>query len=97
MHPGIAQGDLAGKTLIQRSYVSKLLTSLENNKYIIREQENKSKQIIAVKNYITELGEETYKNIQSILVNEMSELISSYERDEPDKIKDISQSSASAS
>ena len=37
MQPGIAQGDLARKTLIQRSYVSKLLTSLENDKYITGE------------------------------------------------------------
>lgn len=41
LNPGITQGDLARKISIQRNYVSKLLSALENNGYITREQKTK--------------------------------------------------------
>ncbi len=86
LNPGITQGDLARKISIQRNYVSKLLAALENNKYIKREQETKSKRIIAVKSYITKEGEEIYSKTRDILVNEAMLLFSEKEIKELDEI-----------
>lgn len=87
LNPGITQGDLARKISIQRNYVSKLLSSLENNGYITREQKTKSKQIIAVKNYITKKGEEIYKESRDIIVREAMLL---FTEEEIDELNDIS-------
>ncbi len=87
LNPGITQGDLARKISIQRNYVSKLLSALENNGYITREQKTKSKQIIAVKNYITKKGEEIYKESRDIIVREAMLL---FTEEEIDELNDIS-------
>lgn len=88
LNPGITQGDLARKTSIQRNYVSKILSGLENNKYIKREQETKSKQIIAVKSFVTKEGEKVYLESREILVREARQLFTDQEIFE---LSDISQ------
>ena len=88
-NPGITQGDLARSLSIQRTYVSKILSSLEDREYITREQEKKSKQIIAVKSYPTEKGKEVHRNSRKILVQEAYEIFSEKERDELEDVGNI--------
>ncbi len=88
LNPGINQGDLARTTSIQRNYVSKLLLALENDGYITREQETKSKQIIAVKSYITKKGEKIYKEARNIILNEALKMFNEQDINE---LNDISQ------
>lgn len=87
MNPGITQGDLARKISIQRNYVSKLLSDLENNGYISREQKTKSKQIIAVKSYITHKGENIYAESRDILLQEALKMFTEQDIEE---LNDIS-------
>ncbi len=88
-NPGITQGDLARSLSIQRTYVSKILSSLEDREYITREQEKKSKQIIAVKSYATDKGKEIHKQSRNILVQEANELFSEKEKEELDNVSHI--------
>ncbi len=87
LNPGINQGDLARKISIQRNYVSKLLSTLENSGYITREQETKSKQIIAVKSYITKNGEDIYKESRDII---LSEALQMFTEQDIEELNDIS-------
>ena len=87
LNPGITQGDLARKISIQRNYVSKLLSALENNGYISREQKTKSKQIIAVKSYITHKGENIYAESRDILLQEALKMFTEQDIEE---LNDIS-------
>ncbi len=89
LNPGITQGDLARSLSIQRTYVSKILSSLESRNYITREQKTKSKQILAVKSYATEKGKEIHKQSRNILVQEAYEIFSEKERDELEDVGNI--------
>lgn len=89
LNPGITQGDLARRLSIQRTYVSKILSSLESRQYITREQKTKSKQIIAVQSFATEKGEKTLKEARNILIQETFQTFSQEEREQLFEITQI--------
>ena len=53
---------------MQRSYLCKLLSKLENEGYIKREEKIKGKRQVVISIYITEKGEEIQKRMYSILI-----------------------------
>ena len=62
-NPGIIQMDIAKKISMQRGYVSKLLTKLENSGYIKKEEGIRGKQQIVFRCFLTNEGERIYQKI----------------------------------
>ena len=67
-YPGSIQMEIAKKICMQRSYLCKLLSKLENEGYIKREEKIKGKRQVVISIYITEKGEEIQKRMYSILI-----------------------------
>lgn len=63
LNPGIIQLEIAKNILMKRSYVCKFLAELEEKGFIRRESALRGKRQIVYKNYITPLGEKTYKDV----------------------------------
>lgn len=63
LNPGIIQLEIAKNILMKRSYVCKFLAELEEKGFIRREPALRGKSQIVYKNYITPLGEKTYKDV----------------------------------
>lgn len=67
-YPGSIQMEIAKKICMQRSYLCKLLTKLENGGYIKREEKIKGKRQVVLATYITKKGEEIHKKMYSICI-----------------------------
>lgn len=70
-NPGCIQMEIAKKLFMQRSYLCKILTKLEEDGYIRREQKIKGKRQVVMAVYLTEKGEEIYKKMHVILRDEV--------------------------
>lgn len=70
-NPGCIQMEIAKKLFLQRSYLCKILTKLEEDGYIRREQKIKGKRQVIMAVYLTEKGEEIYKQMHVILRDEV--------------------------
>lgn len=70
-NPGCIQMEIAKKLFMQRSYLCKILTKLEEDGYIRREQKIKGKRQVVMAVYITPKGEEIYKQMHVILRDEV--------------------------
>ena len=86
LNPGIIQLEIAKKISMQRSYVCKLLTKLEENNYITRESYNKSKRQIVYKIFLTDLGLQTYTNIRNIMMEEFFKVSTPAEREQAEDV-----------
>ncbi|MBR1617462.1 MarR family transcriptional regulator [bacterium] len=69
--PGIIQLNIAKQISMQRSYVSKLLSKLEQKGYIRKEEGIKGKKKTTVKSFLTLRGEKTYLEIHNYLQKEI--------------------------
>ena len=67
-YPGSIQMEIAKKICMQRSYLCKLLTKLEEDGYITREKKIKGKRQVVISIYITQKGEEIQKKMYSLLI-----------------------------
>ena len=67
-YPGSIQMEIAKKICMQRSYLCKLLSKLENEGYIKREEKIKGQRQVVIAIYITDKGEKIQKKMYSILI-----------------------------
>ena len=65
--PGIIPIEIAREISMQRSYVCKLISKLEQSRFVKQEEGIRGKRQIIIKNYITEKGEKEYNNILEII------------------------------
>lgn len=70
-YPGCIQMEIAKKVCMQRSYLCKILTKLEEADLIKREKKIKGKRQIVLSVYITPKGEELYKRMHSVFKKEI--------------------------
>lgn len=78
-YPGMIQVELANKIAIQSSYISKILTKLENLGYIKREQSVRGTRQVVYKLYVTESGNDLYKKVQKMIKIKINEQLSDEE------------------
>ena len=64
-NPGLIQMDIAKKLFMQRSYLCKLLSKLEEGGFILREKTIKGKRQSVIKVYATEKG----RKMHSVMIN----------------------------
>jgi DNA-binding MarR family transcriptional regulator len=84
---GLNQNELAYLTLRNKSSLTRLLTKMENKKYIIRKQSETDKRINNV--FLTDLGSKTYKKTRPVikdLIKIMEQNISMVEKDQTIKV-----------
>ena len=62
---GLNQNELAFLTLRSKSSLTRLLSKMENKKYIIRKQSNEDKRVNNV--YLTDLGKEIFKKTKPVI------------------------------
>jgi len=80
---GLNQNELAFLTLRNKSSLTRLLTKMENKKYIIRKQSEKDKRINKV--YITDLGKEIFQKSRptiKYMMDTVEQNISSQEKEQ---------------
>jgi len=80
---GLNQNELAFLTLRNKSSLTRLLTKMENKKYIVRKQSEKDKRINKV--YITDLGKEIFQKSRptiKYMMNTVEQNISSQEKEQ---------------
>ncbi len=70
-YPGCIQMEIAKKVCMQRSYLCKLITKLEDIGLIAREKKIKGKRQVVLAVYITQEGEELYKEMHSVFKKEL--------------------------
>ena len=70
-YPGCIQMEIAKKVCMQRSYLCKILTKLEDDELIKREKKIKGKRQVVLSVYITPKGEELYKEMHSVFKKEI--------------------------
>ena len=70
-YPGCIQMEIAKKVCMQRSYLCKILTKLEDDGLIKREKKIKGKRQVVLSVYITPKGEELYKRMHSVFKKEI--------------------------
>lgn len=68
-NPGSIQMEIAKKICMQRSYLCKLLTKLEEGGYIKREEKIRGKRQVVIAIYITQKGEEIQKKMYKVLID----------------------------
>lgn len=64
-NPGLIQMDVAKRIFMQRSYMCKLLSKLEDDGFVKREKTIKGKRQQVMRVYATELGTKVYQEMQS--------------------------------
>ncbi len=80
---GLCQNELAFLTLRNKSSLTRLLTKMENKKYITREQSNDDKRINRV--YVSKLGREIFSKTKPVigdLIKKMEKDISKEEKEQ---------------
>lgn len=70
-YPGCIQMEIAKKVCMQRSYLCKILTKLEEDGLIKREKKIKGKRQVVMAVYITPKGEEIYKKMHVVFRDEV--------------------------
>ena len=68
-YPGSIQMEIAKKICMQRSYLCKILSKLEDGGYITREEKIRGKRQVVIAIYITKKGEEIQKKMYSLVIN----------------------------
>ena len=86
--PGIIPIEIARKISMQRSYVCKLISKLEQSGYVKQEEGIRGKRQIIIKNYITEKGEKEYKNILEIITQRYLTVTNKNERQNLEELVD---------
>lgn len=84
---GLNQNELAFLTIRNKSSLTRLLTKMENKKYITRKQSVEDKRINRV--YVTQLGREIFqktKPVMGVLIKQMEKNISKNEKQQIIKI-----------
>lgn len=85
-YPGSIQMEIAKKICMQRSYLCKLLTKLEDGGYITREKRIRGKRQVVITIFITPKGEEIQKKMYSLVID----TITSKQHLDLDKMNEIS-------
>ena len=86
-NPGLIQMEIAKKIFMQRSYLSKLLTALEEQNYIKREQSIKGKRQVVMSIYITKQGEKICSEMKNVFRNQILKKIL-IDHSKMEKVKD---------
>ena len=66
-NPGCIQMEIAKKVFMQRSYLCKIITKLEELGFIKREKKIKGKRQVVMAVYLTPKGEEIYKKMHIVI------------------------------
>jgi DNA-binding MarR family transcriptional regulator len=84
---GLSQNELAFLTLRNKSSLTRLLSKMENKKYISRKQDSEDKRVNHV--YLTEFGKDIYKRTKPVIrkmISTMEQNISDSEKQQIIKI-----------